>query len=86
MDYLSIILITTAAAGLIALAWLSGYEFGDHDGRASERSLADHRIRGILAGERTVKEVIAYENNRRPKALKNRRKAARRKYVMEEAL
>ena len=82
MDYLTIILITAAGCGLVGLAWLSGYEFGSHDATVSERALANTRINGILRQQK-VGEVIAYENNRRPKALKNRRKSARPKYVME---
>jgi len=75
MDTLSIILVTAAAAGLVALAWLSGYEFGNHDGIVSERSLADQRIRGILRNEK-IGEVIAYENGRKP-SRKPARKAVR---------
>jgi hypothetical protein len=76
MDTLTIILVTAAAAGLVALAWLSGYEFGNHDGIVSERSLADQRINGILRNEK-IGEVIAYENDRRP-SRKSARKAVRR--------
>jgi hypothetical protein len=74
MDTLTIILLTAAGAGLVALAWLSGYEFGNHDGIVSERSLADQRIRGILREK--VSTVIAYENRRRP-SRKSARKAVR---------
>ena len=75
MDTLTIILLTAAGAGLVALAWLSGYEFGNHDGIVSERSLADQRIRGILRNEK-VADVVAYENRRRP-SRKASRKAVR---------
>ena len=74
MDYLTIILITAAGCGLVALAWLSGYEFGNHDGIVTERSLSDQRIRGILREK--VSSVIAYENRRRP-SRKASRKAVR---------
>lgn len=74
MDYLTIILLTAATAGLVALAWLSGYEFGNHDGIVSERSLSDQRIRGILREK--VSSVIDYENRRRPSG-KSARKAVR---------
>lgn len=74
MDTLTIILLTAAAAGLVALAWLSGYEFGNHDGIVSERSLSDQRIRGILREK--VSSVIDYENRRRP-SRKSARKAVR---------
>ena len=72
MDTLTIILVTAAAAGLVGLAWLSGYEFGNHDGIVSERSRADQRIRGILRNEK-IGDVVAYENGRKPS-----RKPARR--------
>lgn len=75
MDYLTIILLTAAGCGLVALAWLSGYEFGNHDGIVSERSLSDQRIRGILRNEK-VADVVAYENRRRP-SRKSARKAVR---------
>ena len=75
MDTLTIILLTAAAAGLIALAWLSGYEFGNHDATVSERALANTRINGILR-EQKIGEVIAYENRRRP-SRKASRKAVR---------
>jgi hypothetical protein len=74
MDTLTIILLTAAGAGLVALAWLSGYEFGNRDGIVSERSLADQRIRGILREK--VSSVIDYENRRRP-SRKSARKAVR---------
>ena len=75
MDYLTITMLTLAAAGIVALAWLSGYEFGNHDGIVSERSRADQRIRGILRQQK-IGEVIAYENDRRP-SRKSARKAVR---------
>jgi len=49
MDYLTIIMLTMAAAGLVGLAWLSGYEFGSNDAANSERALANQRINGLLA-------------------------------------
>jgi hypothetical protein len=76
MDYLTIIMLTMATAGLVGLAWLSGYEFGSNDATTSERALANTRINGILREH--AKDVVAYENNRKPKAAKNRRKAARK--------
>ena len=75
MDTLTIILITAATAGLVALAWLSGYEFGNHDATVSERALANTRINGILR-EQKIGTVIAYENRRRP-SRKASRKAVR---------
>ena len=49
MDYLTIIMLTMAAAGLVGLAWLSGYEFGSTDATNSERALANQRVNGVLA-------------------------------------
>jgi len=49
MDYLTIIMVTMAAAGLVGLAWLSGYEFGSMDATNSERALANQRVNGLLA-------------------------------------
>jgi hypothetical protein len=49
MDTLTIILLTAAAAGLVGLAWLSGYEFGSNDATNSERALANQRVNGLLA-------------------------------------
>lgn len=68
MDPLSITLITVGAAALVGLAWMSGYDIGKTAGVTSERALANQRINGLLAEE----------NNRRPKAAKNRRKAQRK--------
>ncbi len=68
MDYFTIILVTAAALGFIGLVWLAGYEIGRTSGLDAERTLANRRINGLL-------EDI---NNRRPKAAKNRRKAARK--------
>jgi hypothetical protein len=49
MDTLTIILLTAATAGLVGLAWLSGYEFGTTDATKSERALANQRVNGLLA-------------------------------------
>ena len=49
MDYLTITMLTLAAAGLVGLAWLSGYEFGSTDATNSERALANQRVNGLLA-------------------------------------
>ena len=49
MDTLTIIMLTMAAAGLVGLAWLSGYEFGSNDATNSERALANQRVNGLLA-------------------------------------
>ena len=49
MDTLTIIMLTMATAGLVGLAWLSGYEFGTTDATKSERALANQRVNGLLA-------------------------------------
>jgi hypothetical protein len=76
MDTLTIIMLTAAGLGLTALVWLSGYEMGTNEAGRSERALANRRINGILAEH--ARDVVAYENNRKPKAAKNRRKAGRK--------
>jgi hypothetical protein len=48
MDTLTIILLTAATAGLVGLAWLSGYEFGSTDATNSERALANRRVNALL--------------------------------------
>lgn len=78
MDTLTIILLTVGLGALVALVWMSGYELGHASGSDAERALANQRINGILAGERRIDAVVAYENNRRPKARKNRVKASRK--------
>ena len=68
MDYTTIILTVMAVGALVALAWLGGYELGTASGANAERELANRRVNGVLDSL----------NNRRPKAAKNRRKAARK--------
>jgi hypothetical protein len=68
MDYTTLILGTAAIAALVGLAWLGGYELGQANGITAERQSANRRINGVLDSL----------NSRRPKAAKNRRKAARK--------
>lgn len=68
MDYTTIILSVMAVGALVALAWLGGYELGTASGANAERELANRRVNGVLDSL----------NNRRPKAAKNRHKAARK--------
>ena len=68
MEPTTIILGTLAATSVVGLAWLGGYRLGLANGISDERALADRRING-------VPESV---NSRRPKAAKNRRKAARK--------
>ena len=48
MDILNIIIICAAAFGLIALAWLGGYELGQASGIDAERQLANRRVNALL--------------------------------------
>ena len=75
MELTTIISATLALAALVGLAWLGGYELGQANGITAERQSANRRVNGVLA---SVKDVIAYENTRKPKASRNRRKAARK--------
>jgi hypothetical protein len=68
MDYMTLILGTAAIAALVGLAWLGGYELGQANGITAERQSANRRINGVLDSL----------NSRRPKAARNRRKAARK--------
>ncbi len=66
MDYMTIILGTAAIAALVGLAWLGGYELG----QANAQAPAPRRP--------TVAELVNELKPRRPKAARNRRKAARK--------
>jgi hypothetical protein len=68
MDTLSILAAIAAFAALGGLAWLGGYELGQANGITAERQSANRRVNGVLDSL----------NSRRPKAAKNRRKAARK--------
>jgi hypothetical protein len=68
MDYMTLTLATLAILALVGLAWMGGYELGTSAGVSAERELANRRVNGVL-------DAI---NTRRPKAAKNRRKAARK--------
>jgi hypothetical protein len=48
MDYITIILLSAASFGLLALAYLGGYELGQAHGTDSERSLANRRVNALL--------------------------------------
>jgi len=65
---MTLILGTAAIAALVGLAWLGGYELGQANGITAERQSANRRINGVLDSL----------NSRRPKAARNRRKAARK--------
>ena len=68
MDTLTILLVIVGLAAFAGLVYLAGYELGQADGVTTERESANRRINGVL-------DSI---NTRRPKAAKNRRKAARK--------
>jgi len=55
-------------SGLVAAVGAVCYAWGENDATQRERDAADIRVRGILR----------YENKRKPKAAKNKRKAARK--------
>jgi hypothetical protein len=66
MDYMTIALGTAAIAALVGLAWLGGYELG----QANAKDAPPRRP--------TVAELVNELKPRRPKAARNRRKAARK--------
>lgn len=72
MDTMTVICITAAALAVVGIVWMSGYDIGRDSGYVAgtkaERDLANRRVNAVLAEE----------NARRPKAAKNRRKAARK--------
>jgi hypothetical protein len=68
MDTLTILLVIVGLAAFAGLVYLAGYELGQADGVTTERESANRRINGVL-------DSI---NTRRPKAAKNKRKAARK--------
>jgi hypothetical protein len=49
MDYLTIILATLAAMGVIGLAFFGGWELGNANGADVERAVTKPRIDGLLA-------------------------------------
>ncbi len=65
MNEATIIIGTLAAIGVVGLAWIGGYQVGQ-----SQTKTAPARP--------TVSQLIDDLNVRRPKAAKNRRKAARK--------
>jgi hypothetical protein len=48
-DYITIIAVTLAAAGFVAMAWIGGYELGQSHGADHERTMTKPRIDGLLA-------------------------------------
>lgn len=56
------------AVVILIATWQWAFALGREVGTKRERQLADRRVQGVLD----------YENKRRPKSAKNKRKAARR--------
>ena len=48
MDYITIIAVILAACGLVAMAWLGGYELGHASGSDAERDLGNRRVNALL--------------------------------------
>ncbi len=65
MDIITLTLVTIGAASLVGMAWLGGYQLGLSNGQRAPR-------------RPTVAELVNELTPRRPKAAKNRRKAARK--------
>jgi hypothetical protein len=62
MDTLNIIIIAAAAFGLIALAWLGGYEIGQASGIDTERQLANRRVNALLDELNKYKPKLRYRS------------------------
>lgn len=56
------------AVVILIATWQWAFAYGRHIGTRSERQLADRRVNGVLD----------YENRRKPKSQKNKRKQVRR--------
>lgn len=63
MDPLTIVAGTTALAALVALAFMSGHEYGRGQGIATERDLANRRVNALLVEE----------NKRKPRTRRSRK-------------
>ena len=62
MDYLTILIATLAAMGVVGMAWIGGYEVGSTHAISAERELADRRMKGLLDSL----------NKRKPRTRRNR--------------
>ena len=60
MDYLTIIIATLAAMGVVAMAWIGGYQVGSSTAISAERDFADRRIQGLLARLNEKKPRLRY--------------------------
>jgi hypothetical protein len=48
MDYITITIVIFAACGLVAMAWIGGYELGHASGSDAERDLGNKRVNALL--------------------------------------
>jgi hypothetical protein len=62
MDYMSIILGTTALAALVGFAWIGGYEVGQSSGIDAERQLANRRVNALLEELNKYKPKLRYRS------------------------
>jgi hypothetical protein len=62
MDILNIMILAAAAFGLIALAWLGGYELGQSSGIDAERQLANRRVNALLEQLNKYKPKLRYRS------------------------
>ena len=66
MDYMTIIIVTLAATGVIGLAWLGGYQVGQSQNNTARLARP------------TVSQLIDQLNVKKPKSQRAKRKAARK--------
>ena len=64
MDYMTIIIVTLAAIGVIGMAWIGGYEVGSTHASSADRELADRRMKGLLDSINTTKPRNLARRNR----------------------
>ena len=62
MDTLTIILMSAALFGVIALAWIGGYEIGQATGIDAERQLANRRVNALLEELNKYKPKLRYRS------------------------
>jgi hypothetical protein len=64
MDTITIIAVMLAACGLVAMAWLGGYELGHASGTDAERELANRRVNSLLEQMNKIKPRGLARNRR----------------------
>jgi hypothetical protein len=67
MDYIIITAITLTAIGMVALAWIGGYELGQANGIDAERAMTKPRIDGLLAELNKYKPRVVTRTRRKSK-------------------